>query len=108
MCTDAPGDRTGVDPAMELLCLLACEPNFMPMTLLGRDLDLPVKRGRYHAGTTVGDLVIDLNRREFSVVTKNAHGDLGMVAAVRKEAWARSQVGVANYRAAVHGDGEPK
>lgn len=88
---------------MELLCLLSCEPNFRPMTLLARDLNVPVKRGRYHAGTTIGDLIIELARRQFVVVTRNAHGDVGMVAAVRKEAWGRAKIGAANYWADVHG-----
>ncbi len=89
---------------MELLCLLSCEPKFRPMTLLAQDLQMPVKRGRYHAGTTLGDLIIELNRRQFLVVTRNAHGDIGMSAAVRKEAWGRAEVGAANYWAAVHGN----
>jgi hypothetical protein len=88
---------------MELLCLLGREPHFTPMTTLARDLDLPVKRGRYHGGTTVGDLVIELNRRGFAVVTKNGHGDVGMVASVTKEAWVRAKIGASNYWAAVHG-----
>ncbi len=103
MCKDAPEESA--DRVMDALTMLCVEPCFVPLTLLARDLGMPVKRGRYHDGPTVGDLLDELTQRGLTVVTRNARGEKGMVAAIAKEAWGRAQVAAENYWAATCGNG---
>ncbi|MDZ4250329.1 MAG: hypothetical protein U0990_09600 [Candidatus Nanopelagicales bacterium] len=93
----------GVDLAMECLATLSVEPTYLRLGDIAADLGLPAKRGQHHHGRTVGDLIGELRRRGFSIVTRYSR-TVGTVAAIERTSWAAARVAAANYWACVHGE----